>query len=255
LSLRPPNRRSSSEVAAPARRKLCGLRGDVRGADRTVLEVQVSPGWVEVLGWSLAGVGALASVPQAVRTLTTRNTNGLSLTTQLCWATSWALWLYYACSIGAAPQAAGDGVGLVVDGALLVLVVRALARSRAALAHAVPLALLGGGACLLVLRIGGLEAMAVALAVFDACSLAPALWTAWRSPDATGISVTSWVLRAAVAAGWVTYAVSIGHPASAGWAVAVVPAAALIAARTGWLRCRTQPATSQATLAGQARRL
>ena len=59
------------------------------------------PLWLEILGWCLAATSAVASVPQALRTVRSRNSDGLSLTTQLYWVLSWLMWLYYSVRIGA----------------------------------------------------------------------------------------------------------------------------------------------------------
>lgn len=104
-------------------------------------------------------------------------------------------------------------------------------RLPAGLRRALPLAAAGTAGCLLALLVAGTEALAAALTVFDAASLAPAPWATCRSPSLAGLSGPSWGLRATVAGGWITFGLAIRHPLSAGWAYVMGPAAVLMYVR------------------------
>jgi len=192
------------------------------------------PTVVLLLGWALALTGAVVSVPQALRTLRTGDARGLSLTTQVCWVSSWAMWLSYSLTIMAWPKVGAESVGLLAEVALTALLMRALHRGgqlRRSLLAALPLAVAGTVGCLAARSLLGVEALAGALTVFDGVSLAPALWATWRSPSLAGLSGPSWALRTVVAAGWIVYGVGFGHPLAAGWAYVMCPAAAVVSLR------------------------
>lgn len=187
-----------------------------------------------VLGWTLAAASALTSVPQTVRLLRTRATGGLALATELAWTTSWAMWLWYSLSIAAAPKASAETVGLVGELALTGLLVATLARRgqlRTQLRGALVLTVFGTVAALAVRGLAGLEAYAAALAVYDGVSLFPALRATVTAPSLAGLSLPTWLLKVAVALGWIGYGLAIGHPLAAGWTLVMAPAAAFIVAR------------------------
>ena len=79
---------------------------------------------LEILGFAAALLTTLCWLPQALRTIRTRDTRALSLVAQSALTTGIVLWLIYGVLIGNAPLIAANCVSLVLVGTILVLKLR-----------------------------------------------------------------------------------------------------------------------------------
>jgi MtN3 and saliva related transmembrane protein len=84
----------------------------------------LSPPVIEALGSGAALLTTLCWVPQAVRTIRTRDTRALSLATQLGLNAGMALWLAYGWLIGSWPLILANAVSLALVFAILVMKLR-----------------------------------------------------------------------------------------------------------------------------------
>lgn len=74
----------------------------------------MSPTAIEILGFSAAALTSLCWLPQAWRTIRTRDTRAISLWTQSLFAAGTALWLSYGLQIGSWPVVAANALTLVL---------------------------------------------------------------------------------------------------------------------------------------------
>lgn len=79
---------------------------------------------LELLGFTAALLTTLCWLPQAVKTIRTRDTRALSLAAQSALASGVVLWLIYGWLIGNAPVIFANAVSLVLVGTILVLKLR-----------------------------------------------------------------------------------------------------------------------------------
>ena len=190
--------------------------------------------WTAVLGWGLAGAGAAAAVPQIVHLVRTRRVEGLSPTTELMWVPSWALWLWYVIDMGIGPRMLSEGLGLVMSLGIVSLLLTGLARAggaRSAVRTAAPLLALSVVTVLVSRWVWGLDGMAIALTAVDMCALVPMVRTTLTAPSLAGVSVWAWVFKLATYVGWITFAVAISEPLSAGWMYLMAPIAVFMLTR------------------------
>ncbi len=74
----------------------------------------MSPVAIEILGFAAAALTSLCWLPQAWRTIRTRDTRAISLWTQSLFAAGTALWLSYGLQIGSWPVIAANALTLVL---------------------------------------------------------------------------------------------------------------------------------------------
>ena len=84
----------------------------------------LSPAAVEALGFAAAFLTTLCWVPQAWRTIRTRDTRAISLWTQALLASGVVLWLVYGLQIGSLPVVAANAITLVLVSVILVMKLR-----------------------------------------------------------------------------------------------------------------------------------
>jgi len=84
----------------------------------------MSPLAVEWIGGVAAALTTLSWLPQAVKTITTRQTRDISLSAQLLLFVGIALWLVYGLSIGSWPLIGANVVTIVLIGAILTMKIR-----------------------------------------------------------------------------------------------------------------------------------
>jgi MtN3 and saliva related transmembrane protein len=84
----------------------------------------MSPTIVEALGFSAAFLTTLCWIPQAWRTIRTRDTRAISLWTQLLLASGVVLWLIYGLQIASLPVIAANSITLVLVSVILVMKLR-----------------------------------------------------------------------------------------------------------------------------------
>lgn len=84
----------------------------------------MSPWMIEVIGMAAAIIGTLGWMPQAIKTIKTRDTSGLSLGTNLMLLTTVILWFIYGVAIGSWPLMLGNIVTVILVGIIVVLKIR-----------------------------------------------------------------------------------------------------------------------------------
>lgn len=86
--------------------------------------LMLAPFTIEILGLSAAMLTTLCWVPQAIRTIRTRDTRAISLITQCAFAAGVFLWLLYGLAIGSTPIILANAVTLVLVTTILALKLR-----------------------------------------------------------------------------------------------------------------------------------
>ena len=84
----------------------------------------MTPAAVETIGSAAALLTTLCWVPQAVRTIRTRDTRAISLSAQAAFSLGLALWLLYGLLIGSWPLVAANAVSLGLVSVILGLKLR-----------------------------------------------------------------------------------------------------------------------------------
>jgi MtN3 and saliva related transmembrane protein len=84
----------------------------------------LSPAAIETLGFAAAFLTTLCWVPQAWRTIRTRDTRAISLWTQALLASGVVLWLVYGLQIASLPVVAANAITLVLVSVILVMKLR-----------------------------------------------------------------------------------------------------------------------------------
>jgi MtN3 and saliva related transmembrane protein len=87
----------------------------------------VNPAFIELVGAAAAVLTTTAFFPQAIKTLRTGETSGLSLTMYLMLVSGVFLWFAYGVMIGSLPLILANGIVLLPQAAILALL---LHRSR-----------------------------------------------------------------------------------------------------------------------------
>ena len=188
-----------------------------------------------IIGW-LAGVLTLASgVPQVIKLVRTRDSQGVSEWTYVIWASTALFWAGWGFHIGAAPMIAVNLILLPILTTLVVL----LGPDRRQLAFLV------ASPPILLLALLVLPPASAVIGTILICLLAvPSVVEAYRTEDPSGVAIGTWVLLALSAALWVTYNVGIGYPLAASSLVVEAILACLVIGRT--LLDRRRRATSRA---------
>lgn len=88
------------------------------------MNVTFSAWLVEAIGSLAAILGTICWLPQAIRTVRTRDTKGLSLASNLLLLTTVTLWFVYGLAIGAWPLVAANIVSMVLVGAIVAMKLR-----------------------------------------------------------------------------------------------------------------------------------
>ncbi len=82
-------------------------------------------GWmIETIGALAAIIGTIGWLPQAVKTIRTRDTKALSLWTNVLLLTTVTLWFTYGLALGSWPLVLGNIVSMVLVGTIVVLKIR-----------------------------------------------------------------------------------------------------------------------------------
>jgi MtN3 and saliva related transmembrane protein len=88
------------------------------------------PAFIDVAGMTAAVLTTGAFFPQAVKTIRTRETSGLSLTMYLMLVAGVAMWLVYGLLIGSLPLILANGIVLVPQILILALMLGQRGRER-----------------------------------------------------------------------------------------------------------------------------
>lgn len=86
--------------------------------------IPMSPAVTEFLGFAAATLTTLCWVPQAVRTIRTRDTRAISLWTQAIFALGIALWLVYGLLLMSWPLIGANAISLCLVGVILAMKLR-----------------------------------------------------------------------------------------------------------------------------------
>jgi len=78
----------------------------------------------EWFGYAAALLTTASFVPQAIMTIRTRNTSGISLAMYVIFTLGVALWLIYGIALGSGPMLAANSVTLALAATILVLKIR-----------------------------------------------------------------------------------------------------------------------------------
>ncbi|MCF6327457.1 MAG: SemiSWEET transporter [Devosiaceae bacterium] len=84
----------------------------------------MAPWMIETIGMLAAIMGTIGWLPQAMKTIRTRETKDLSLWTNAMLLAAVSLWLVYGIMIGSWPVVLGNIVSIVLVGAIVVLKIR-----------------------------------------------------------------------------------------------------------------------------------
>ncbi len=84
----------------------------------------MSPALIETLGLIAASLTTACWVPQALRTIRTRDTSGISLVSQTMFVSGIGLWLVYGLLIMSWPLILANAVTFVLVGTILILKLR-----------------------------------------------------------------------------------------------------------------------------------
>ena len=79
---------------------------------------------LETIGFTAAILTTLCWLPQALKTIRTRETRSLSLVTQSALTAGVVLWLVYGISLGNAPLIFSNAISLVLVGTILAMKLR-----------------------------------------------------------------------------------------------------------------------------------
>jgi MtN3 and saliva related transmembrane protein len=161
---------------------------------------------IQVVGW-LATILTLASgLPQTIKLVRTRDTQGVSEWTYVLWAATALWWAGWGFHIDSVPMIAVNLLLLP----MLITVVVLLRPDRHQLAF-----LLASPPLLMVSLLVSPSLVAVVGTVL-ACLLAvPAVVEVFRTDDPSGVAVATWALLAMACVLWVIYDVGIGYPLTA----------------------------------------
>jgi uncharacterized protein with PQ loop repeat len=180
-------------------------------------------------------VAAVAAVPQLRRVVVGADGLGVSLSAALLGVVNETVWIAYAVHEhlwAALPEAVLMATSNVV---LVVWLLRAGAGGshRAARAAGLWAAVLAT-----VVVVGGTHALALALGAAYAVQVAPAVWTAWRTPSPSGVAGATWTMILVESSLWMFYGLHHDDPATTALGVVGIVAGTAMVARKGVTRRR-----------------
>ena len=185
-----------------------------------------------VLGALGTLVGLVRALPQLVRLVRTRDAHGVSLDTA---ATSsvvsfgWATYGLLTDQLAVTLATGSSGVVFVLITLMALRLGHHVVELRAA---PVWLVVLGGTAAL-----AGADGLGVALPVSVLVANVPQLIVAYREPDLTGLSLSTWLLSVCDGAVWATYALVTGDAAILVFGVLqLTTSGAIVLRRWSWQR-------------------
>lgn len=148
-------------------------------------------------------IGAAMAIPQAIRVIRTRRVEGVSLTWAAMSVVNNAWWVIYA--IGVGNLAIIPVAAICIAGYLVIIAGLLLFGANHQPLTAIGAAVAIGLAPFAALQIGGWAAAGIVLGLLYAVQLAPAVSSAVRNTDLTGISVGTWIIAFVEAALWGIY--------------------------------------------------
>lgn len=185
-------------------------------------------GNVELVGGlaTVVAVGGLA--PQVARLRRTGDCAGLCLAWPLLGCVTEAGWVAYTFDAGLWLALVPSAVLMAFDASLAVLIVR---RAEATMA-APALVAVWAGALVLVTTALGWPALGLVLGGAYGVQIAPLLWSAFRTPDPSGIAPLTWVVALVEFALWWWYGLVVDDTAIVVMALIGLFSSAALVART-----------------------
>jgi hypothetical protein len=181
----------------------------------------------ELAGGMATGIGVIGRWPQLRRLLLTRDVAGLSLASATIGASTESGWTYYLVRSELWIGAVASSLLVLINVLVAVITARAGARAGPGLTSAgawgVALAALAG--------VGGVPVLGLVLGLSFAVQMAPAVWSAYRTPLPTGLAAGSWLLLCCESALWGVYGLHHTDFALTAFSVVGLSASAAILAR------------------------
>lgn len=189
---------------------------------------------LQAVGWLATAVTLSSGLPQMVRLLRTRDTQGVSEWTYVLWTATALWWASWGLHIDSAPMIAVNVLSLPTLLAVVVLM-RPGRWQIVLLALSPPL--------IAVAYVTWPPLLAVVGSILAPLLVVPSVYEAFHTDDPSGVALATWFLLGTASFLWLTFNVGIGYP-WAGLSVAVQGVlAATVIARTTWDR-RSQVPTS-----------
>jgi uncharacterized protein with PQ loop repeat len=183
---------------------------------------------VEVVGAAALVTTAVAVLPQARRIIRVRSTAGVSPVWAILGVVSTAAWVVYTAFRGLWWATVADALSCAAYTMTVVMLARHGERPR----------LVAGALWLSVIVfanvLGGLDGLGVVLAIAFLVQVSPSLWTAYRSIDLHGASLSTWMLTCAEGALWATYGAANNDRAVVAFGLVAFSASVLMCLRIRW---------------------
>lgn len=190
----------------------------------------------EILGYVLLLAPIFFLTPQIVRTIRTKNVEGLSVSSQISWIFSWGIWSLYGLHVGSFPVFLNNAIGFVTDSILLFFVFLVALKTQTlknvfvkegkhifVIFLFIPI--------VIVYFIFGFNVAIVLVAVTDFFILLPQFLVTLSNKSLAGLSIWTWLIKVLVGVGWIVYGFGMGIPLSVGWAFLMVPLQVIILVR------------------------
>lgn len=174
--------------------------------------------------------------PQIVRTIRTKNVEGVSVSSQISWIFSWGIWSLYGLHVGSFPVFLNNAIGFVTDSILLFFVFLVALKTQTlknvfvkegkhifVIFLFIPI--------VIVYFIFGFNVAIVLVAVTDFFILLPQFFVTLSNKSLAGLSIWTWLIKVLVGVGWIGYGFGMGIPLSVGWAFLMVPLQVIILVR------------------------
>ena len=183
---------------------------------------------VKLVGAAALLATAVAILPQARRILRVRSTAGVSPVWAILGAVSTATWVVYTALRGLWWATVADALSCAAYTTTVVMLARHGERPRL-FAGALWLSVF-----MVAVGVGGLDGLGAVLAVAFLVQVLPSLWTAYRSSDLHGASLSTWMLTCAEGALWATYGAANNDRAVVAFGLVAFSASVLMCLRIRW---------------------
>lgn len=187
----------------------------------------------EVLGYILLLAPIFFLTPQIVRTIKTKNIDGLSITSQIGWIFSWGIWGLYGLYVGSFPVFLNNALGFITDTILLIFIFLIALKTQTLKnifvnegKHILVIFLFIP--IIIVYFVFGFDVAILLLAVTDFVILLPQFLVTLSKKSLAGLSIWTWGIKVLVGLGWLVYGFGMGIPLSVGWAFLMLPLQVII---------------------------
>ena len=192
---------------------------------------------IEVIGAAALIVTATAVLPQTVRMVRIRSTEGVSPLWAMLGAVSTAVWTAYTAARGLWWATAADALACLSYLSAVVVLAR----------QGVPARLLAGAAWfavfVLAFFVADLAGVGIVLSFAFIVQVSPSVWTAYRQDSLLGASQTTWVLTFCEGILWLAYGAVKGDLAVVAFGTIAAIAGALMVGRIRRVAARVSEST------------